>query len=75
MNEKSFNPEMSVAQVLKTWPKTIPVFLRLRTACVGCSMAQFDTLADVSRNYGIPIEQLLNELAENLQDQLLANAI
>jgi hypothetical protein len=29
-------------------------FIRLRTACVGCALARFCTLDDVSTAYGIP---------------------
>jgi len=62
MEQEPFRPDMIVAQVLITWPQTIPVFLKQRTACVGCLMAPFETLADVSENYGISIENILNEL-------------
>lgn len=61
-----FQPEMIVADVLKTWPQTIPVFLRFKTACVGCAMSPFETLSDVARNYEIPLEVLTAELAESV---------
>lgn len=63
----SFSPDMIVKQVLETWPQTIPVFLKRRTACVGCIMAPFETLADVSKNYGIPIDKFLNELLKSIE--------
>ena len=62
-----FNADMIVAQVMKTYPQTIIVFLQHRTACVGCLMSRFDSLADVSENYGIPIENLLHELTRSMQ--------
>ena len=67
MCEKPFNQEMIVAEVIDTWPQVIPVFLQHKTVCVGCLMARFDTLADVSRNYGIPIDHLINEMLECLE--------
>ncbi len=63
MNNNLFSPDMIVAEVLKAWPQTIPVFLRRKTACVGCVMSPFETLVDVSKNYQIPLDELLDELA------------
>jgi hybrid cluster-associated redox disulfide protein len=54
--------EVNVAELLKRWPQTIPVFLKYKTACVGCSLASFETLYDVVNNYGIPPDQLLQDL-------------
>lgn len=68
MDENPFTPYMVVADVLRTWPQTIPVFLRHKTACVGCAMSPFETLADVSRNYQIPLQRLLEELSETLKE-------
>ena len=67
MEQEPFQASMIVAQVLKTYPQTIIVFLQHRTACVGCLMSRFDSLADVSENYGIPIENLLHELTRSVQ--------
>lgn len=67
MYEKPFSQDAIVAEVLDTWPQVIPVFLKHKTACVGCVMARFETLADVSRNYGIPTEELIHELMKSLE--------
>jgi hybrid cluster-associated redox disulfide protein len=66
MSDNPFDSEMIVAEVLKTWPQTILVFLRHKTACVGCAMSPFETLLDVSKNYEIPIETLLGELHQSI---------
>jgi hybrid cluster-associated redox disulfide protein len=54
--------DMTIAEVLETWPETVEVFQALKMACVGCVMAPFDTLADVARIYemepGIIMEAL-----------------
>ena len=63
----AFHSEMIVSEVMDMWPQTIPIFLRHKTACVGCLMSRFDTLADVSTNYGIPIEKFLQELTQSTQ--------
>jgi len=55
-------PTLLVSTILDTWPQTIPVFLRYRADCAGCSMAPFCTLEDVVHYYHIPQDLLLQEL-------------
>lgn len=52
----------SVADLLRAWPETIPVFLKHRMVCVGCCMAAFDSLADAAENYQLSSTQLENEI-------------
>ena len=51
-----------VADLLNSWPATVPVFLEHRLGCVGCAMAPFDTLADVVEVYQLQPEVFLAEL-------------
>ena len=62
VNEAAITLDLNVAELLKRWPQTIPVFLNHKTACVGCSLAPFENLYDVVNNYGIPLDQLLQDL-------------
>ena len=55
--------QMSVETVLTRWPKTAPVFQSHKTACLGCPITLFCTIADVAQIYSIPTSQLLTELA------------
>ena len=41
-------PEMTVLEFLRRWPAAIPVFFEHRMACVGCSIAPYDTLEEVA---------------------------
>lgn len=52
----------TVEQVLERHPSAIRVFLDRRMACVGCTMAPFDTIADCAANYGTSAEGLLADL-------------
>jgi hybrid cluster-associated redox disulfide protein len=54
----------TVSDYLERCPEGARVFLAHRMACVGCSLAKFDTLADAARSYGLPLEGFLHELAE-----------
>lgn len=59
--------EMTVAEVLETWPETVEVFQTLKTACVGCVMAPFDTLADVARIYELELDTIMEALHQAIQ--------
>jgi hybrid cluster-associated redox disulfide protein len=54
--------KMTVAEVLELWPETVPVFQQLKTDCVGCAMAPFDTLSDVAAIYEIELSYMLDVL-------------
>ena len=54
--------DMTVAEVLERWPETVSVFQDLKTACVGCAMAPFDTMADVAQNYDMELAELMTAL-------------
>lgn len=59
--------EMTVAEVLEAWPETVEVFQTLKTACVGCVMAPFDTLADVARIYELELETIMKALHQAIK--------
>lgn len=68
MEKPLITPEAIVAEVLKQWPQTIPVFMKYQTSCVGCSMSAFETLGEAARNYKLPLTQFLNDLRQAIQD-------
>jgi hybrid cluster-associated redox disulfide protein len=55
-------PTSVVAAVLRDHPQAVRVFLDHHMACVGCALAEFDTLADAARAYGLALPDLLAEL-------------
>lgn len=58
----TIHPEITVALLLKKWPQVISVMIRHRMACVGCSLARFETLSDAAAVYSIPFEAFHQEL-------------
>lgn len=58
-------PDTPVARLLDRHPETARVFLARRMACVGCSLAAFDTLADAAREYRLPLGDFLAELGRS----------
>ena len=59
--------QMTVDQVLASFPGAANTFLALRTGCVGCHLVRFCTLEDVAREYKLPLQDLLDKLQESLQ--------
>ncbi len=65
------SPNLTVAQVLACWPETAAIFLRHRTACVGCWLERFCSLADVAESYSLPLETLLGDLQQCVRTPIL----
>lgn len=57
----------TVAHVLSHWPATVPIFIRHRMACVGCSMSAFETLEEAARVYGLDFAAFMGELENVIQ--------
>ncbi len=62
MEQAILSPDLTVDQLLSRWSQVIPVFMRLRLSCVGCPMSPFETLDTVAKIYGLPLDNLMNEL-------------
>jgi hybrid cluster-associated redox disulfide protein len=59
--------DRTVADVLSRWPQTVPVFLRYRLACIGCSLSRFEQIADVVRTYDLDRNRFLAELRQAIE--------
>lgn len=53
---------LTIAEVLAFPGRAAEVFGRRQMACVGCTMAPFDTVAEAARVYGVEPERLAAEL-------------
>ncbi len=62
--DKSLTQNLTVEETLRHWPQTAGVFLRRRMACLGCAIAPFETLHEVSEIYQLDAEQFLRELQD-----------
>lgn len=54
--------ETSISDLLRDYPQVIPVFLKHRMACVGCSMSAFETIESAASIYGIAPEVFFDEV-------------
>jgi hybrid cluster-associated redox disulfide protein len=62
MEPINLSTQSIVSDLLAQYPQFIPVMIRHRMSCVGCSMSAFETLADAARIYGLELEPLMAEL-------------
>ena len=64
----SITPQTLVSDLLGVWPQLANLFVQKRFDCVGCSMARFCSLADVSQHYEMNLQILLDEIKEGIQN-------
>ena len=57
-------PDLTVAQVLETYPQAARAFVSLKTECVGCYLMSFCTLGEVADQYHLKVDDVLAELAK-----------
>jgi len=70
MDQRLPSTNQYVQSVLNDWPQTKSVFIGLGTACVGCELARFCSLADVAATYQLSPEFLLKKIQEETVDNL-----
>jgi len=59
---KQIDADSTIADLLDAHPTAAKALLRRGMACVGCTMAPFETLADAAREYRVSLNVLLEEL-------------
>ena len=68
MDTRTFlQPEMTVEDVLKTWPSAYTVFLNGKAECIGCFMQKFCTLHEVAGVYEVSPEEFMDELEKHVR--------
>lgn len=63
--------DLSVAEIMSTWPQTIRIFLDLRMHCVGCPIAPFHTLPDAAEEHGLSLAGLVAEIERQVEREKL----
>ena len=58
------DPDLPLADLMTTWPQTIPVFVRHRMLCVGCLVSPFHTVTDACAEYHLDEDAFLTELRQ-----------
>ena len=68
MKESFLSLNMTVEEVLNTWPETAVIFQDYATACIGCDLGAFCTLTEAASEYQINPQVLLQDLQTCIQD-------
>ena len=63
------DPDLPLADMMSTWPETIPVFLRHNMLCVGCLVGPFHTIVDACAEYHLDEDSFLSELIAAVSGQ------
>ena len=68
-NEKTFRPDMTVAEALNLHPDAPKVFAAFSlTGCALCHLSQVETIQQVCEGYGLDMPALLDMLEKLLQE-------
>jgi len=56
--------EMAIAEVIEKYPKAAPILMGFGFHCVGCPMAQSETIEQLAKSNQIDLKKLLDSLNE-----------
>ncbi len=68
MNDRIPQSHHTVSEVMQRWPQTIALFLQHRTACPGCPVGAFHTVAQAALEYRIPLRTFLADLRDSARN-------
>ncbi len=58
----TISKEMTIGEVVQTYPQTIEVFLKHGLMCFGCAIARFENVEQGAQAHGINVEALMTDL-------------
>ena len=62
--EKNITKEMTIAEIIKLKPASAAVLMSQGMHCLGCVIAQGETLEQAADVHGIPVDKLLKGINE-----------
>lgn len=51
--------EMSIGDVVKKYPETIPVFFQYGLHCIGCHVSPYESVEEGCKTHGIDVDTLI----------------
>jgi len=61
--------QMSIQEIVESNPETIQIFGEFGMGCIGCAMANFETVEEGAMAHGINIDELMKALNEKAGKQ------
>ena len=62
MDKAKITKEMTIGEVMKKYPKTAFVFIDYGLHCVGCPMAEPETIEEAAKLHRIDLKKFLKDL-------------
>ncbi|MGE0230379.1 MAG: DUF1858 domain-containing protein [Flavobacteriaceae bacterium] len=62
MAKTAFKPDMTMDEIMRRWPASIPFILAHGMLCIGCPIAVFHTAYDACEEHGIGEDAFLEGL-------------
>ncbi len=56
--------DMGISDVIQKYPELIPVFIQHGLGCIGCAMANFESIEQGASAHGMDIDALMKDLNE-----------
>jgi hybrid cluster-associated redox disulfide protein len=67
MNKDKISEEMTIKEVIDTYPETAMVFMKYNIGCIGCLAASFEKVKEIATVHGIDIKALVKDLNQAVQ--------
>jgi hybrid cluster-associated redox disulfide protein len=64
--QRVITADMPIGEVVGRYPSTIPVFLRHGLGCIGCAVAQFESIRQGAKAHGIELGALVEDLNQSV---------
>ena len=69
MAKTKITEDMTIKEVIDTYPETAMVFMKYNVGCIGCLAASFEKVKDIATVHGIDIKALVKDLNEIVQQR------
>lgn len=68
--EPSIKKEMKITEIVEKYPQTLSLLLDYGMHCIGCPIAQDETLEEAAKAHNIDSEKLLEDLNKATKEDL-----
>lgn len=68
--------ELSLNDIMRRWPQTLPVFVELRLHCIGCPIEGFHQLRHSAKEHGVALDVITTAIRRAIvKDSTSASAL
>ncbi len=58
------NKNMTIGEVVRTYPQTVEILMDFGMGCVGCPASQAETLEQAAMVHGFDVDEIMEKLNE-----------